>query len=100
MAYLFVGYGQLLLALGKQFLGVNGAVTADEGYDNKREAEYDGKKISAFGLSECQVINGNYYEKKVCWNDGTSDVNALAGQPIRLRLAFRGTKLYSFRFGP
>ena len=57
----------------------------------------DGQEIDGFGLDDARTINGDYLDKTVEWEQG-SDVGRLANQPVRLRFAFRGTKLYSFRF--
>jgi hypothetical protein len=55
-----------------------------------------GKPIQDFGIDDCHYINGDYLEKTVEWNSG-SDVNKLAGRPVRLAFEMRGTKLFSFR---
>jgi len=57
----------------------------------------DGQEIDGFGLDDAHTINGDYLDKTVEWKQG-SDVGRLPNQPVRLRFAFRGTKLYSFRF--
>jgi hypothetical protein len=59
----------------------------------------EGNEIPGYGLATARYINGDYLEKAVEWRDGTTDVSALAGKPVRLRFVCRGTKLYSFRFG-
>jgi hypothetical protein len=58
----------------------------------------DGKELDGYGLADARFINGNYTDKTVEWRDGTTDVSALAGKPVRLRFECRGTKLYSFTF--
>ena len=57
-----------------------------------------GAELPGYTLAEARCINGNYLDKAVEWRDGSTDVSALAGQPVRLRFVCRGTKLYSFRF--
>lgn len=55
--------------------------------------------IPGFGPDEARVINGDYLAAMASWIDGTTDVSALTGKPVRLRFDCRGTKLYAFRFG-
>ena len=50
-----------------------------------------------YTLADCDVINGNYIRHTVSWN-GSSDLSALAGKPVRMRVQMRNTKLYSFQF--
>ena len=57
----------------------------------------DGKPIPGFTVKQCRIINGDFLDKVVAWQDG-ADVSGLGGQPVRLRFEMRGTKLYSFRF--
>ena len=57
----------------------------------------DGQALQGFSLADARYINGDYLNKTVEWKQGHG-VSQVAGQPIRLRFAFRGTKLYSFRF--
>ncbi len=58
----------------------------------------DGKAIEGCGLDDAHIVNGNYLQKTVEWKDGTTDVSALSGKPIRLQFDARNTKLYSFQF--
>ncbi len=58
----------------------------------------DGKEIPGFGLEEARFINGDYLAKTASWKDGTWDVGSLSGKPVRLKLVFRGSKVYSFQF--
>jgi len=57
-----------------------------------------GAEFPGFSLAEARYINGDYLEAPATWGDGVCNVGSLAGQPVRLRFACRGTKLYSFRF--
>ena len=57
-----------------------------------------GGELPGFGLADARIINGSYTSKMAAWKDGSTDVSALAGQPVRLRFICRGTKLYSFQF--
>jgi hypothetical protein len=58
-----------------------------------------GKPIEGFTVDDCCFINGDYFNTTVQWSKG-ADLGALAGKPVRLALEMRGTKLYSFHFGP
>jgi len=58
----------------------------------------DGSEMPGYGLGDARYINGDHQRKTVQWRDGTSDVSALAGRPVRLRFECRGAKLYSFQF--
>ncbi len=57
----------------------------------------DGKSVPGFGLEDCDLLNGDHFDKVVSWK-GREDVSSLAGQVVRLRLAMCGTKLYAFQF--
>ena len=46
---------------------------------------------------ECPEIYGDELERLVRWN-GTSDVSALAGKKVRLRVRLKDADLYAFRF--
>ena len=56
-----------------------------------------GKPIDGFALADCPVIRGDAIERVISWKDG-SDVNSLAGKPVRLRFVLRDADLYSIRF--
>jgi hypothetical protein len=57
----------------------------------------DKSSIDGFKVSECDLMNGDYLDRKVTWKK-KSDVSSLAGQPVRLQFEMRGTKLYAFQF--
>ena len=57
----------------------------------------NGKPVDGFRLNECPRILGNKIKHIVKWKNG-SDVNKLAGRPIRLRFELRDADLFSFRF--
>ncbi|MBI4603234.1 MAG: hypothetical protein HY721_14870 [Planctomycetes bacterium] len=57
-----------------------------------------GAEIEGFGLADARCIHGDGLETVVSWRDAKTDVSVLAGRPVRLKLAFRGSKLYSFQF--
>jgi hypothetical protein len=56
-----------------------------------------GQEISGFGLTDCDLIQGDFVEHVVTWN-GDSDVSALAGTVVRLGFEMQNTKLYAFQF--
>ena len=57
----------------------------------------DGGPIDGFTRGECDTLNGNAIRKTVTFN-GSADLSALAGQPVRLRIATYDTKFYAFQF--
>ena len=59
--------------------------------------EADGKAIPGFTVEECQMQIGNEIDRKVTWNSGT-DVSALAGKPVRLRISMKDADVFSFQF--
>jgi len=56
-----------------------------------------GTPIAGFALTECPEMIGDRVRQKVVWKRG-SDLSALAGRPVRLRVVLRDAELYSFRF--
>jgi hypothetical protein len=57
-----------------------------------------GQPIDGYALADCDMIHTtNEIHRPVRWK-GQSDVSPLAGQPVRLRVAFRDTDLYAFQF--
>jgi len=56
-----------------------------------------GGPIEGFTVDDCQIVNGDYLARPVAWR-GDPDVSPLAGKPVRLRFAMRGTKLYAMQF--
>jgi hypothetical protein len=58
-----------------------------------------GQPLKGNRLEDCREIFGDRIEGIVSWNNG-SDVSALAGKAIRLRVRFRDAHLYAFRFVP
>ena len=56
-----------------------------------------GKPIAGHSLSDAAEIFGDEIERVVSWESG-SDVSALAGTPVRLRIAMKEADLYSLRF--
>ena len=58
----------------------------------------DGRAIDGYSLADADTVRGNGLAKTVTWRDGSGDVGALAGQPLRMRLVMRAMKLYAFQF--
>ena len=56
-----------------------------------------GEAIEGFTMADCPVIFGDEIERVVSWDAG-SDVSALAGRPVRLRVRLKDADLYSIRF--
>lgn len=57
-----------------------------------------GEAIEGFGLRDCDVIHtANELDRPVKWQ-GRGDVSALAGRPVRLRVAYRDADIYAFQF--
>ncbi len=59
----------------------------------------DGRQMPGFTISDCEEIGGNFIDQRVYWK-GRSDVSALAGKPVRLRINLKRAKLYAFQFTP
>ncbi|MHC4443037.1 MAG: hypothetical protein ACYTBZ_01935 [Planctomycetota bacterium] len=58
----------------------------------------EGHPIEGCQLEDCDLIHtANEINRKVSWQ-GQSDVSALAGKTVRLRVVFRDTDLYAFQF--
>lgn len=55
----------------------------------------DGTPIPGFTAADCDVINADAIDFQVKWQKG---VGVLAGQPVRLQLSMRNTKLYAIQF--
>ena len=56
-----------------------------------------GAPIEGFTLADADDLFGDDVDRTATWN-GASDVGALAGRPVRLRLVLRDVEVYSFRF--
>ena len=57
----------------------------------------DGSAYDGFALAESEQLFGNEIAHQVLWN-GSADVSALAGKPVRLRVRLKDADLFSFRF--
>jgi hypothetical protein len=58
-----------------------------------------GRPLPGFGLADSDELFGDTPHRAVTWQD-ESDVSALAGRPIRLRMAMRDADIYSLKFEP
>ncbi|MGD9496318.1 MAG: hypothetical protein AB7Y46_08405 [Armatimonadota bacterium] len=56
-----------------------------------------GEPIEGFSLVDSEVLFGNELAHEVTWR-GSTDVSALAGRPVRLRVQLQDADLYSIRF--
>ena len=57
----------------------------------------DDQSIPGFALADCDELFGDSIDRTVTWAD-RSDVSALAGRPLRLRVVMRDADLYSLKF--
>lgn len=57
----------------------------------------EGKAIAGFSIDDAVTQIGNEVDRKVTWKSGT-DVSALAGKPVRLRISMKDADIYSFQF--
>ena len=53
--------------------------------------------VEGFGLEEAEPVTRTVVGQPVSWT-GSSDLSALAGQPVQLRFHLRNGKFYSFQF--
>jgi len=58
----------------------------------------EGKPLEGFSLTDCDEVFGDSLDRTVTWQ-GKSDLSALAGKPLRLRVTLSDADLYSLRFG-
>jgi len=58
-----------------------------------------GRPLSGFELGDSDELFGDTLQRVVTWRN-KSDVSALAGRPIRVRIAMRDADIYSLRFQP
>lgn len=57
----------------------------------------EGKPLSGYTLADCQPLSGDTIEGPVTWKSG-SDLSALAGREVRLRLVIKQANVYAMRF--
>ena len=72
--------------------------TGASGYLQVGLTQGNGRPLPGFGLEDCVYINGNQPDAIVEWLESGSDLSALAGQPVRLVIRMRGTRLYALQF--
>jgi hypothetical protein len=56
-----------------------------------------GRPLPGFSLEDCPPLFGDSVERPVSWRSGT-DVGALAGQVVRLRVVLQDADLYAYQF--
>ena len=56
-----------------------------------------GIALPGYSLNDCDEIFGDMIERPVLWN-GSSDVSAFSGKPLRIRIVMSDCDLYSFVF--
>lgn len=59
----------------------------------------NGKALPGYSLAECDELFGDTLNRTVSWGD-RSDLSALAGKPVRLKLVLSDADLYSLKFEP
>lgn len=82
------------------FLGLRAALRQWGAGDAEVRVELlDGRHapIPGFTLAEADNLTTTSSDQLVSWQ-GRSDISALAGRPVRLRIHFRNAKLYAFQF--
>jgi hypothetical protein len=57
----------------------------------------DGNPIPGYSLDDCDPIFGDSIDRVVTW-DGESDLESLAGTPLRIRFALQDADLYAMKF--
>ncbi len=58
-----------------------------------------GNPLPGYGLGDSENVVGDNVERVVHWNN-KSDLQMLAGHPIRLRFVLQDADLYALRFRP
>ena len=93
------GGGELLTPVVR-FTGRTLVVNCDAGAGGWMKIEMldrEGHPLPGFGMDAADAVLGNGVSKTVTWQ-GSSDVSAAAGTPVRLRFLMRDVKLYAFQF--
>lgn len=57
----------------------------------------DGKAIPGFAIEDCLTQIGNEIDRRVTWKSGT-DVSALAGKAVRMRISMKDADVFAFQF--
>ena len=70
--------------------------TAGEGRVAVLDAQ--GMEIAPFTLDNCQIVHGDHLDRTVIWFGAGADLSSLTGRPVRLKLAFRRSKVFAFQF--
>ena len=117
--------GKLLSGISRAVLRLDGFVSADAGYQGGTittpAIRFQGKRLElnvqtsgggsvlvevlnenrqpvmGFSIADARPVVGNSVRMPVAWKFGT-DVNSIAGRPIRLRFHMQDCKLYAFQF--
>jgi hypothetical protein len=71
--------------------------TAGSGSAKVAILDSGGTPVPGFTAADCEIINTDAIDFQVQWQNG-ADVSAVAGQPVRLRLSMRNTKVYAIQF--
>jgi len=82
------------------FAGNRLALNVDAGAGGHAVVEMQdgaGKPVPGFTAADCDPVNGSRLHGVVSWQ-GKSDLGALAGRPLRMRIALRSARLYAFQF--
>ena len=56
-----------------------------------------GRPLPGFSLEDCPPLFGDSVERPISWRSGT-DVGALAGQAVRLRIVLQDADVYAYQF--
>jgi hypothetical protein len=74
---------------------------ATAGIGSARVALLDanGGALPGFAADECDIISADEIDFAVRWKAG-SDISALVGKPVRVRLEMRNAKIFALQFGP
>jgi len=77
-------------------LSLNFSTSAAGGLKVQLE-QIDGKPYPGFALDDCKEIIGDEIARDVLWKNG-SNVSALAGKIVRIRIVMKDAELYSLKF--
>ena len=58
-----------------------------------------GEPLDGYQATDCHLLFGDSLERVVEWKRG-SDLSALSGVPLRLRILIKGADLYALQFTP
>ena len=77
-------------------LAINFATSAAGGIKVQIESP-DGKPLEGYTFADCQELIGNEIDRVVVWK-GKSDLESLAGKPVRLRFQLKDADVYALQF--